>query len=446
METNSLYKNLFHGEFKSSRGEYYHISNLLRVLLFQALNAVVRTPMSLYSKIQNRYTSSLDRNIVLILVINMVFTIPWGLIQPFIGPYFFELTQGDYYLTGLLNGIPLLTMVVSVFVFGWIVDKIGSKIVLLAAFVIFMVLFVTLLFITDPMLFFIDYIVLNSLLSCFNPAVLKYTSLLKNKINVFGALAASTSFGYFLGSYVGGNLFDIFGMDLLYFLGLLICILGFFLVLLVKDLQTGDPNPLPTSSNSINSNSRSILSILTNSRILIVLFVIALIQSFQGSFAGMFFSVYFISELGAPASVLGLVFGIATLAGTFASHFAGKFGEKRGYKPILFICFVGYLLIWVTIYLSVNNYIFPALAYMLPIYIGLMVTGPVLITKHVPERKRGTVMGIFSGSQNLGFGFGTILGGAYAGIQNTIRYNFGISAIITVLLIIVLLIAFREKN
>ena len=55
-------------------------------------------------------------------------------------------------------------------------------------------------------------------------------------------------------------------------------------------------------------------------------------------------------------------------------------------------------------------------------------------------------MGIFSSSQNLGFGLGTIFGGVYAGIQNTIRFNFGISAIITVFLIVVLLIAFRENN
>jgi len=403
-------------------------------------------PINLSSRIQNRFPSSLDRNIILILAVNMVFTIPWGLIQPFIGPYFFELTQGDYYLTGLLNGIPPLTMVVSVFAFGWLVDRIGSKKILLAAFIIFIILFITLLVITDPVLFFIDYVVLYSLLSCFNPAVLKYTSLLKNNFNVFGALAASTSFGYFLGSYVGGNFYDIFGMDLLYFLGFLICILGFILVTRVTDLKTSDPTPSPTTSNPTSSNSQGIFSILINSRILIVLFVISLIQSFQGSFGGMFFSVYFISELGAPASLLGLVFGIATLSGTFASHYAGKIGETRGYKPILLLCYVGYLLIWVTIFSSLNNYIVPAFAYMLPIYIGLMVTGPVLITKHVPETKRGTFMGIFSSSQNLGFGLGTIFGGVYAGIQNTIRFNFGISAIITVFLIVVLLIAFRENN
>ncbi|MHA2094033.1 MAG: MFS transporter, partial [Candidatus Hodarchaeales archaeon] len=440
------YKYLFHQEKIYSLENNSHISNLLRVTIFHDKIAGFQMPINLYSKIQSRYSSSLDKNIILILVINMIFTIPWGLIQPFIGPYFFDLTQGDYYLTGLLNGIPLLTMVVSVFVFGWIVDKIGSKIMMSAGFLIFITLFVTLLFITDPLLFFIDYIILSSLLSCFNPAVLKYTSLLENKINVFGALAASTSFGYFLGSYVGGNLFDIFGMDLLYFLGLLICIVGFILVLFVKDFQTRDSNPLSDSSKNNDSNSQSILSILLNSRILVVLFVISIIQALQGSFAGMFFSVYFISELGAPASLLGLVFGIATLTGTFASHYAGKIGEKRGYKPILFVCFIGYLFIWVTIYLSVDNFLFPALAYMLPIYIGLMVTGPVLITKHVPEKKRGTFMGIFSGSQNLGFGVGTILGGLYAGIQQTIRYNFGISAVITGILILILLIAFRENE
>ena len=145
----------------------------------------------LFSKISTSL-SSFERNMVLILAINMVFTIPWGLLQPFISPYFFELTQGDFFLTGLLNGIPTLTMVVSVFIFGWIVDRIGSKIMMVIGFVVFIILFLTLLVITDPLIFFIDYIILFSLLSCFNPAVLKYTSLLETKINVFGTLAAST--------------------------------------------------------------------------------------------------------------------------------------------------------------------------------------------------------------------------------------------------------------
>jgi MFS family permease len=118
----------------------------------------------------------------------MVFNIPWGLVQPFISPYFFELTQGDYYLTGLLNGIPFITMVVSVFFFGWVVDKIGSKIVMILAFIFFIILLITLLLIADPYFFFLDYIVINGLLACFSPAVLKYASLVKTEINIFGAL------------------------------------------------------------------------------------------------------------------------------------------------------------------------------------------------------------------------------------------------------------------
>ena len=375
----------------------------------------------------------------------MIFTIPWGLIQPFISPYFFELNQGDFYLTGLLNGIPILTMVVSVFAFGWIVDKIGSKIVMMAGFIIFIILFITLLFITDPLLFFIDYVVLNSLLSCFNPAVLKYTSLLRNQSNIFGMLAASTSFGYFLGSYVGGNLFEIFGMDILYFLGLIICILGFILLIFLTDISTREEQN-PSSTKPEASVSQNLLLTLFKSKILIALFVIAMIQSLQGSFAGSLFSVYFISELGAPASLLGLTFGIATLSGTIASHYSGKFGEKYGYKPILFVCYVGYLLVWLVMYFSINDYILPAIVFALPIYMGMMVTGPAIITRNVPEARRGTFMGIFMASQNFGYGVGTILGGVYAGMQQTVRHNFGISAILSAMLIVFLLVAFNEEK
>ncbi len=401
----------------------------------------------LFSKIYEEF-SSLERNIILIMLINMVFTIPWGLLQPFISPYFFELTQGDFYLTGLLNGIPLLTMVGSVFIFGWVVDKIGSKIVMMAGFVVFIILFITLLLITDPFLFFIDYIVLNSLLSCFNPAVMKYTSLLKDKVNIFGTLAASTSFGYFLGSYIGGSLFDIFGMDILYSIGLIICILGFLLVFLIRDLEPKEGSKVQnlSSINYEESASQNFLSILLKSRVLLVLFVIAMIQALQAGFVGSFFSVYFISELGAPASLLGLVFGITTLSGTVVAQYAGKIGEKRGYKTILFICDVGYLLVWIIVYFSVNNYLLPALAYTLPVYVGMLVTGPVVITRHVPSAKRGTFMGMLNASQNLGFGMGTILGGVYADIQQTVYHNFGISAILAFILILLLLIAFNEKK
>ncbi|MHA2075713.1 MAG: MFS transporter, partial [Candidatus Hodarchaeales archaeon] len=137
--------------------------------------------MNLTSRITQKLPSSLNSDVINVLLVMMVFNIPWGLVQPFISPYFFELTQGDYYLTGLLNGIPFITMVVSVFFFGWVVDKIGSKIVMILAFIFFIILLITLLLIADPYFFFLDYIVINGLLACFSPAVLKYASLVKTE-------------------------------------------------------------------------------------------------------------------------------------------------------------------------------------------------------------------------------------------------------------------------
>ncbi len=124
-------------------------------------------------------------------------------------------------------------------------------------------------------------------------------------------------------------------------------VLGFILVFLNRDLKSEEENNVqnPSSINPEELASQNFLSILFKSRILVILFVIAMIQALQAGFAGSFFPVYFISELGAPASLLGLVFGITTLSGTIVAHYAGKIGEKRGYKPILFISYVGYLLV-----------------------------------------------------------------------------------------------------
>lgn len=389
--------------------------------------------------------SSLDRNVISVLLVNLIWTIPWGLVQPFISPYFFELSNGDYVLTGLLNGLPYCSMVFSVFLFGWIVDKIGSKNVMISGFLFFLVLFLTLLIITDPFLFFIDYIVIMSLLACFNPAVLKYASLTDKK-DIFGSLMASTSLGYFFGTIVSGFLFEPLGMSTLFFLALTACLVGLILTLFSHDLRpTLQREELTKDSSQLNSaNSPNIISILMDSKILIAVFIVAILHSFQSGFSGMFITVYFINELQAPALLIGVVFGIATLTGTAASHYSGKIGEKRGYKEILLLCYLGYFCVWGGFIISTDNYFLPAILYMLPVYVGLFIAGPALVANHVSESKRGTVMGILGASQNFGFAVGTILGGVFAGVQRTFKFNFGISAFFC--LILILFIVFFVKN
>jgi MFS family permease len=394
--------------------------------------------------------SSLNSDVINVLLAIMIFNIPWGLIQPFISPFFFDLTQGDYFLTGLLNGIPFITMVVSVFIFGWVVDKVGSKIVMNLGFFLFIILFITLLLISNQYLFFLDYVVINGLLACFSPAVLKYASLVKTEINIFGALGGAISFGYFIGSFIGGILYDILGMQILYFLGLGSCVLGLILTLRMRNiLQSEENNILGNSSHIYASSnpSQSLGSILINSKLVITILIIALIQTFQGSFSGMFVSVYLISELEAPSYIIGLSYGIATLSGTFTAQYAGKYGAKFGYKAILLICFAGYLLVWIVFFNSIDNYLLPAISYTIPIFVGLMVAGPAIISHYIKENQRGTVMGMFSACQYLGLGIGTILGGFYAETTMSIHSNFEISAYGAIILILFTFIFFRnEKN
>ncbi|MHA2244382.1 MAG: MFS transporter, partial [Candidatus Hodarchaeales archaeon] len=190
------------------------------------------------------FPSSIDRNVASVLLMNLIWTIPWGLVQPFISPYFFDLSKGDYFLTGLLNGLPFVSMIFSVFIFGWIVDKFGSKTMMLTGFLIFLVYFLTLIVITDPLLFFIDYVVFNGLLACFSPAVLKYASLTDKK-DIFGSLVASTSLGFFFGTIVSGVLYEPLGMNILFLLSFGICILGLTITLFSHDLRESPQKELP---------------------------------------------------------------------------------------------------------------------------------------------------------------------------------------------------------
>ncbi|MHA2298980.1 MAG: MFS transporter [Candidatus Hodarchaeales archaeon] len=391
---------------------------------------------------------SVDRDVATVLVINCLFTIPWGLIQPFLSPYFFELSKGDYFLTGLLNGLPFFTMVFSVFIFGWIVDKIGSKKVLVTSFIIFTFLFLTLIFITDPVLFFLDYVVMYSLLACFNPAVLKYASLTKKK-DIFGSMAAATSLGYFIGAVASGWVYESIGMTTLFYMSIIFCIVGLFLALIAHDLRQSDQNPaieLSPVVNPENTSSTSTFAILVSSRVLLVLFIICLIHGFQGTFGGMFVSIYFLDELNTPAPLIGLVFGAATLAGTVVSHYVGKIGEKRGFKEILIVSYAAYFFVWISFFIFTSDYLIPALFYTIPIYVGIMVAGPAIVADRVSESKRGTFMGILGAFQNLGFAGGTIMGGLFGGIQGTLRWNFGLSAVMAVILIVIIAIFLNDGN
>ena len=83
---------------------------------------------------------------------------------------------------------------------------------------------------------------------------------------------------------------------------------------------------------------------------------------------------------------------------------------------------------------------------MFPVYIGLFIAGPALVTDHISESKRGTVMGILGASHNFGFAVGTILGGIFAGTQGTFKFNFGVSALITLILILFIVLFLKDEK
>ncbi|UCE12552.1 MAG: MFS transporter [Candidatus Heimdallarchaeota archaeon] len=393
------------------------------------------------------FLRSLDQDVVSVLAVNFLWMIPWGLIQPFLSPYFFKLSNNDYFLTGLFNGIPFATMIFSVFIFGWIVDLVGSKKTMIVAFILFILCFLSLMLITDPILFFVDYVISYSLLACFNPAIMKYASL-TSKEDIFGSMGAVASLGYFFGSIVSGTIYDTVGMGFLFLISVGICVIGLISVIISKDLRHSNKELLnqETSDRNQNRSFSNSSDILRYSPVIIILFIIAVLQNFMGSFSGQFITIYFLEELKSPSLLVGVVFGGATLAGTFASHYTGKIGKTHGFKNILILCYLAYFVVWVGFFFVTDNYIIPALLYMLPIYVGLFVAGPTIVSERVGESRRGTWMGYFSACQSFGFATGTILGGYSGGLNSTFRMNFGISAVFTVILLIIVIFFFKEEK
>lgn len=102
---------------------------------------------------------------------------------------------------------------------------------------------------------------------------------------------AAISFGYFIGSYIGGILYDIFGIKILYLLGLGTCIIGLILTIRMRNIRQSEENVkenLESNINDLTPSSHNLISTLKDSKLVVIIFIIAIIQTFQASFSGIF--------------------------------------------------------------------------------------------------------------------------------------------------------------
>ena len=209
---------------------YHFLSHILNVTSFEICCD------SLMSSSHNKNVSTwLQNNTeIILLLVNAFWFINLSFMSMFVGLHFFQLSEGDYILTGFLMGIPYLTMTISSFIFGKLADVRGERIILIVAFSAVIISDFVYYLITDSITFFIVYILFNLPFAAYQPALNRFCSRIVKDRDIFGRLTAFTSIGSLIGTISAGFIFDRYGMYPIFILGLISGLIGFFGVLFMR--------------------------------------------------------------------------------------------------------------------------------------------------------------------------------------------------------------------
>lgn len=135
-------------------------------------------------------------------------------------------------------------------------------------------------------------------------------------------------------------------------------------------------------------------------------------------------------DAGSEASYTGLIFGAAAVTSASAAMIIGRYANRWGYQRALLWCTIGAALAAVPQGWLANFYLLLVARAVQGIFLGGLVPllNAIVGLVTAPER-RGTVFGLTSGVNSLGYGMGPLLGGAMAPLLG-FSWTFVISGIV----------------
>lgn len=378
---------------------------------------------------------------------------PLAITSPFISLYYFDLSGGSFWGSGLIIAIPYLFLIFSSGFFGKLSDKIGSKNLVLVSLSFLMLSFLSYYVIDENhLLFFLAYIGFNIMISAFTPAFNRVVSFqeAKKRANTFGKLGMWASAGFLCGSLLTAGIIDYLEFRVLFLLAAAFAFVTFLVALRLNDNYS-------TTNNITDQTTSSNLNMIKNEKKfnflkpIMILLLIVLFTNVTNSLYFGFFAIFVEKELGLERSSIALVNTLATLIGVFTTYAVGRLAERYRKKNLILIALAFYFLLPFCTFLlsnsinSLNSHLI-LLLYSIPLYSVLFVIVPVFIAENTPESRRGQAMGLYTSSQYLGMTLGTVAGAYLATINGIIRPNFFASSIIAIFSILIGIFLFKESD
>lgn len=319
-------------------------------------------------------------------------------------------------LTGLVQALPSVSLVVFSPIWGGIADNFGRKPMLLRAMIGGTVVMLLMGLVTAPW----QLVVLKTIQGCLTGTVAAATIMVASispQEDVgygLGLLQMAIFLGASLGPLIGGVIADLFGVRVNFFAtSALLLAAGIVVARFAQD----NFKP-PAQRKSIVSSLLPDFRPLARSRALWALMAVIAADQIAGSVTGPFLPL-FIQKISAATvrvgSMTGVIIGLGALASALAAVIVGRFSYRLGYRRVLIVCMIG-AAIFIIPQAFVRN---PVQLLLLRIVSSFFVGGNLpsvnaLIAQRTEAGKQGSIYGISAAIASGSNALGPIIGASVA--------------------------------
>lgn len=319
-------------------------------------------------------------------------------------------------LTGLVQALPSVSLVIFSPIWGGIADNYGRKPMLLRAMMGGTVVMLLMGLVTAPW----QLVVLKTIQGCLTGTVAAATIMVasispQEEVGYgLGLLQMAIFLGASLGPLIGGVIADFFGLRVNFFAtSALLLAAGIVVARFAHDNFTP-----PAHRKSIVSSLWPDFRPLARSRALWALMAVIAADQIAGSVTGPFLPL-FIQKISAAAArvgfTTGLIIGAGALASALAAIIVGRFSYRLGYRRVLIVCMIG-AAVFIIPQAFVHN---PLQLLFLRIVSSFFVGGNLpsvnaLIAQRVEAGKQGSIYGISAAIASGSNALGPIIGASVA--------------------------------
>lgn len=370
--------------------------------------------------------------------------------------FIFLLNKAGEFYAPILVSIYFLFAVIFSYLFGFLSDKYRNR----KFFIIFGEFFAaacyfSIYFINN----FIGLMVVAALIgiaqAAYTPLFVALFSDIQFKMSrgkIAGIINSTFSFGWAIGSIVGGLIEEIFGLNFVFIIMGIIAGLSVIPMLLVKinrknvDRELEEHNRLKSSKNPLNKESNLELGYKS---VMIVLMISICLRFICSQAAVVSLLPNFLEfKLNTPAFLKGIILSINMIFQVFMMLILGFISEKIGRKPILFLGLLGSGLNSIFYSLATSPWHIIPNQFLIGFSYAAVITSSTAIISDISHFKLiGRGLGVLETARSLGGMIGPLM--AFFLIDISYRFAFqilGIFGVISAFILILLLVENRKNG